>query len=202
KLAHAVGDAAKAMVPGISQGAHLAHEIGRLGDNSAVTAARQENLGGAVHSAARELNVQAASYEHAIGPIDAYIGATLTEYDDLHQLRVALRASGDAIGYKTQKERNSFAAARAYIDQTLKQGDAALAAHKGIDAQIASIQKALPVLEHVKGKTAEYRQELGLLKNILDRLRQEKLIQERVAVTGTGTWRIGTRPFPGQPVPT
>src|SRR5262249_57581514 len=106
-------------------GKHVGGEIGGLGDNSAVTAGKQKYLAAAsftvnkqFYSQQRELNILAGQYERAIGPLDAYIGATLTEYDDLHGLRVALRASADAIGYKTGKERQSFAAAQQYIQGT------------------------------------------------------------------------------------
>src|SRR5262249_54572064 len=44
------------------------------------------------------------------------------------------------------------------------------------------------------------KQELHLLKDILDKLRAEKLIQERVTVTGQGRWSVvGTGPFAGKP---
>ena len=152
---------------------------------------------------AKELNILAAAQEHALTPLENYINANIAEANQLHTLKQDLRASGDAIGYKTQKERTSFSDAQTYIDYTLKQGNAALAAHKGIDQQIASIEHALPVLENVKGKTSAYKQELDLLKGILDKLRAEKLIDEKVHVTGSGNWsltRIGAGPLSSKPL--
>jgi hypothetical protein len=152
---------------------------------------------------AKALNVLAASYEHALTPLENYIGAQITERDDLKTLNQALQASHDKIGLKTQAERASFSAAQQYIKDTTAQGNAALAAHKGIDAQISSIQNALPRLEAVRGKTAAYKQELGLLKDTLDKLRAEKQIQERVEVIGDGSWhltRSGVGPLGSKPL--
>lgn len=152
---------------------------------------------------AHELNVLAAGYIKALTPLENYISANITEANDEKALRAALRASGDTIGYKTQKERDSFSAAQTYISDTIKQGDAALAAHQGINAQITSIKNALPLLESVKGKTAAYKAELDLLKQILDKLRAEKLISEKVVLSGTGTWTILGKngSLPGKPIP-
>jgi len=139
---------------------------------------------------AHALNILAAQYEHALTPLENYIGAQIAERDDLKALNDALKISHDRIGLKTAAERASFSAAQTYINQTIQQGNAALAAHKGIDAQISSIEHALPRLESVRGKTAAYKQELDLLKGILDKLRAEKFVKEFVTVTGTGSWRL------------
>ena len=178
-----------------SPGAGLYQALKLTGIISSTTAGQQQHLGTAVQTAtqrlaaeAKQLNITAAGYEHALGPLETYIGAQITEANDLATLNQDLKKSHDAIGLKTAAERASFSAAQTYIQDTLKQGNAALAAHKGIDAQITSIENALPKLESVKGKTAAYRQELQLLKGILDKLAAEKAIRENIVVTGTGTW--------------
>jgi hypothetical protein len=178
-------------------GAGLYQALKLVGVISSDTAGKQKQAGAAAVVVARQVNAQAAAYIHALTPLENYIGAQITEANDLKALNVALRASHGAIGLKTQAERNSFSAAQTYITDTIAQGNAALGAHKGIDAQIASIDKALPRLEHVRGKTAAYRDELNLLKGILNKLRREKRIQELVTVSGTGVWTI----HPGHGLP-
>ena len=139
---------------------------------------------------AKQLNILAGAYTNALTPLENYIGAQITQRQDLKALNDALKLSHDRIGLKTVAEQNSFNAAETYIRQTVATGDAALAAHKGIDAQITSIRNALPELERVRGKTADYKRELDLLKGILDKLRAERKIDERVVVTGQGSWRL------------
>jgi hypothetical protein len=140
----------------------------------------------------RQLNLLAGGYKNALTNLEGYVNAQIAEGNDLHSLNSALKLSHDRIGLKTQAERNSYAAAQTYIQNTLSQGDAALKAHKGIDAQITSISNALPALEKVRGKTSEYRQELQLLKQVLDKLQAEKLIKEQVTVFGVGHWQVNS----------
>ena len=174
--------------------------LGKVADTTRIT---QDNFGRAAKPTvaillqeASALNKVAAGYEHGLTPLENYIGAQITERNDLKSLNDALKLSHDRIGLNTAAQRNSFSAAQQYIQDTIKQGNSALSAHKGIDAQITSIKNALPALEHVKGKTADYRSELDLLKNVLDKLRAEKLIQEKVSVTGRGTWNVQGLPGP------
>lgn len=128
------------------------------------------------------LNAQKAALETTLGTLNSYVDATITQASDLHSLKQALQASGDRIGYNTDKQRASFSAAQQYIENTTKTADSALAAHRGIDAQISTIRKALPILENVKGKTAAYRAELQTLKSILDKLRAERNIDKYVNI--------------------
>lgn len=138
------------------------------------------------------LGKQNTVLQTTLGTLNNYIDATITQANDLHSLKQALQTSGDKIGYKTQKERDSFAAAQTFIENTDKTAVAALSAHRGIDAQISTISRALPILESVKGKTAAYRAELETLKAILDKLRAEKNITDFVNIVVNGALPIGS----------
>lgn len=135
---------------------------------------------------------QKTALETALGALNSYVDATIAQANNLSSLKQALKSSGDAIGLKTQKERDSFAAAQTYIENTVKTGDAALASHQGIQQQISAISSSLPVLESVKGKTAAYRAELEALKAILDKLRAEKNITDFVNVVVNGALPAGS----------
>jgi len=170
-------------------------ETGRLGKETDVTTSKVHVFAGTTQSViaglkaqAHQLNVVAAQYENALGPLGNYIGATITEKQDLVTLNADLKKSHDVIGLKTAAERASFTDTQTYINQTIATGNAALKTNHGIQGQIDVIEKALPRLEAVKGKTADYKHELDLLKGILDKLRAEKLIQENIRVSGTGSW--------------
>lgn len=127
-------------------------------------------------------------------PLQDYIGATLTQRNDLKNLNDALKTSGDRIGYNTQKQRDSFGAAQTYIQDLENTASKAIAAHKGIDTQITSLENSLPVLERVKGKTQDYRDELAKLRNMLAILRAEKAIGEVIHITGVGDWSLSGAP--------
>ena len=210
-LAGKVKDAFNAFDPGISQLGHIRNLLQEYGKQSANAATAQHSLAAATkltldpadkaaaaawhatqvyQQEAKQLNILAGAYTNALTPLENYIGAQITQRQDLKALNDALKLSHDRIGLKTVAEQNSFNAAETYIRQTVATGDAALAAHKGIDAQITSIRNALPELERVRGKTADYKRELDLLKGILDKLRAERKIDERVVVTGQGSWRL------------
>ena len=170
-------------------------ETGRLGKETDITTGKYKIFAGTTQSVinglkaqAHQLNVVAAQYENALGPLGNYIGATITEKQDLVTLNADLKKSHDVIGLKTAAERASFTDTQTYINQTIATGNAALKTNHGIQGQIDVIEKALPRLEAVKGKTADYKHELDLLKGILDKLRAEKLIQENIRVSGTGSW--------------
>jgi hypothetical protein len=120
----------------------------------------------------------------------AYSNALLTQKNDALNLRTALKASGDSVGFDTQKKRDSFSAANTYINDLVNTAKQAWASGKGIDGQRAAIRQALPLLDSVKTKSKLYWEEVRTLKQWLDKLNAEKNIREVVVVSGSGSWTM------------
>jgi hypothetical protein len=155
-------------------------------------AATTQQAAAAARNEASALKLQATALNTSLGTLQTYVSQTITTRNDLATLNKTLQASGDRIGYKTQKERDSFAAAQTFIGDTIKQGQAAVTSGRGIDAQIRAVQSSLGPLENVKGKTAAYNAELAKLKALLATLRAEKAITDVVNVVVNGARAAGS----------
>src|SRR5260221_397517 len=112
-------------------------------------------------------------------------------------LRTKLALSGGAIGLQTQKQRDSFGAAQAYIKDLGDQATQAVASGKGVDAAMTAIRNGLPLLDSAKTKNHQYWLEVQTLVGWLDKLRAEKAIQESILVSGTGRWSVSNFGMPG-----
>jgi hypothetical protein len=171
--------------------------VDRLGRVSDVSAASV----GHVATAADFANTKIINVRHSVqdlttalskglDPLLNYSNGLITQRDDAKNLAQALKASGNTIGLQTDKQKASFSAANTYIKDLENTASNALAAHKGINQQITSLQNALPALEHAQSHSRLYWQEVRTLINYLDRLRRERDIREAVTVFGTGTWSL------------
>jgi hypothetical protein len=141
-------------------------------------------------AAAAALAKLTGQYNAALSPLLAYTNAIITQRTDADALNKALKTSHDRIGLNTTAQRASFSAAQTYIQDLLNTAGAAVKSHQGIDAQIRSIQGALPLLQNVKGGTRAYRQEVSTLVGWLHKLQAIKLIQEAIHISGTGVWTV------------
>lgn len=150
-------------------------------------AGRTQSEAQAAKDAAAALNAQREAFIKGLGPLNAYVDATITQRDDLKSLRTALQASGDKIGYNTQKQRDAFGAAQTYIKDLENTATQALASGQGVKAQASAIHAALPVLSSVTGKTSAYRAELAALKAIYDQLKNEPNIVKTFTFRTVGT---------------
>jgi SLT domain-containing protein len=137
------------------------------------------------------------AYSAALSPLLAYSNAQIAQADDAVKLQKALKASHDQIGLGTAAQRASFSAADTYIQDLLTTSSAAQKSGRGLDAQISSIRSALPALEHVRGGTRAYWEEVQNLVGWLNRLNAEKAITERVTVFGNGQWTRNATTGPG-----
>lgn len=182
------------MTLGMSEMPRLWKWIGSIGQKSGETSGKMGVLAGSTQSeaqaakdAAAALNAQREAFIKGLGPLNAYVDATITQRDDLKSLRTALQASGDKIGYNTQKQRDAFGAAQTYIKDLENTATQALASGQGVKAQASAIHAALPVLSSVTGKTAAYRAELAALKAIYDQLKNEPNIVKTFTFRTVGT---------------
>ena len=125
-----------------------------------------------------------------LDPLVNYSNALLTQQGDAKNLADALKASGNQIGFRTQKQRDSFSAANTYIKDLENTAQQALASHQGIGKEISSLENSLPALEHAQSHSKLYWQEVRTLISYLDKLRAEKRIREAVTVFGSGTWSL------------
>jgi hypothetical protein len=120
----------------------------------------------------------------------AYGNAVLTSANDAHALRVALRASHDAIGLHTTAQRASFGAANTYIADLANQATQAYKSGHGVDAAMGAIRRGLPLLDSAKTKNRQYWQEVQTLVGWLDKLRASKPINLHETLTGKGLWSL------------
>jgi hypothetical protein len=160
------------------------------GTAAQVTAVKTANL-------AKEVAYLTGVYSKALSPLLAYSNAQIAQAGDAVALNTALKASHDRIGLNTAAQRASFTAANTYIQDLLNTASAASKSGQGVDAQIRSIRSALPALEHVKGGTTAYWQEVQKLVGWLARLEAQKAITQRVTVFGNGQWTVNPVTGPG-----
>jgi SLT domain-containing protein len=169
---------------------HSTSALDAQGNAAAAAAAKTLTL-------AQQVTHLGDAYSAALTPLLAYSGAQVTQADDAASLQKALKASHDQIGLGTAAQRASFSAANTYIGDLLTTSAAAQKSGRGLDAQISSIRSALPALEHVRGGTRAYWEEVQNLVGWLNRLNAEKAITERVTVFGNGQWTRNATTGPG-----
>jgi hypothetical protein len=145
---------------------------------------------------AQQVDRLGGAYSNALSPLLAYSNAQISQANDSAALSKALKDSAGKIGLATQAQRTSFSAATTYIADLLTTASAASKSGRGVDDQIRSIQNALPLLQHVKGGTRDYWQEVQNLVGWLHRLQQQKAVTERVTVLGNGQWVVPSQRSP------
>lgn len=169
--------------------------VASLGQKSGTTSGQMSNLSmttiGAAAAARQEAAAMAAqtqAFIKGLSPLNNYVDATLNSANAEAALKTALKASGDRIGYKTQKQRDSFASAQTYIKNLENEASSALASGQGAKRAASDIQAGLGTLDRAKGKTGAYNTELARLKTLLDQLRAERNIDKfiNIHVNGLG----------------
>lgn len=195
RFEHAAVQAFGQMFPGVKAAKALQDQLGKTGGTTDSTSRKIHGLGTEAQAAAvkvQTLEQQVTGLTNAenkaLSPLLAYTNAVLAQRDDAKKLADALKQSHDRIGLQTDVQRASFSAANTYIQDLLNTASAASASHRGIDTQISSIRNALPMLRNVKGGTKEYWLEVQTLVAWLHKLEFIKFINEKVHVTGSGTW--------------
>lgn len=143
-----------------------------------------------VHAMAQSVQELTNAESKSLDTQLAYSNALIASKNDAVSLRQALKASHDQIGMHTAAQRASFGAANTYISDLEQAAKQAIASGHGASSAASAIRAGLPILDAAKTKNRLYWQEVRTLKDWLDKLRQEKTIQERITVTGQGTWTM------------
>lgn len=197
RFGHAAEQAFQQMFPGVKALGAIQKAADQASSSTSVTSRQVQGLGSSAGAAAvkvlsleQQVNGLTNAENKALTPLLAYTNAVLTQRNDANSLTAALKASGDRIGLNSAAQRASFSAANTYIQDLLNTAAAAQKSHQGIDAQITSIHNALPMLQSVKGGTAQYWQEVRTLVSWLHQLEKLKTIRDVVIVTGSGSWTM------------
>jgi hypothetical protein len=195
EFGHAAQRAFEQMFPGVKVLGAIQKAADHASGSTSATSRQFQGLGDTAGGAAQkvlsleqQVNGLTNAENKALTPLLTYTNAVLAQRNDAGSLATALKKSYDQVGLNTAAQRASFSAANTYIQDLVNTASAAQKSHQGIDAQITSIRNALPLLQHVKGGTAQYWQEVRTLVGWLQRLQQMKLIQEKVHITGDGQW--------------
>ena len=155
-------------------------------DTGAAAQVAAEHIG----NMAQQVSALNTAEGNALSTQVKYMGDVLNTSDAAHQLELALRKSAGRVGLHTQAQRDSFRAADTYIQNLVTQAqDAGTSATKQDEARRA-IERAIPKLEAVKGKTGDYNTALSILKGWLDKLKVEPAIREKINVLGLGQWSV------------
>jgi Transglycosylase SLT domain len=159
-----------------------------------------KGFGTAAHTAAPKIQGLAywvgqanKKYQAGLSALTTYTNDLIGQYNALAALNTALKTSHDRIGLHTQAQRNSFAAANQYIQNTSDTATQAFRSGRGVDAAIRAIKDGLPTLDHAKTKNRAYWEEVRTLHKWLVKLRNLRNIQETITISGNGKWVI-TRP--------
>src|SRR5258708_7794050 len=175
----------------------LASDVGKLcgptdkaGASMHAAIAPAQTLAQQLQSVAAQTTAVMTAQQTALTTQLGYGSAILTSANDAQALRDKLSLSSGMIGLQTQKQRDSFGAAQAYIKDLGDQATQAFASGHGVDAAMTAIRNGLPLLDSAKTKNKQYWQEVQILVGWLDKLRQEKAISEAIHVSGTGVWSV------------
>jgi hypothetical protein len=196
-LAKAVANVNSFMKPGGVLAGAMASALGGIppsagaaGASMGGAATKAQTLASQLAAARAEVTKLTTAENAALSPLLAYTNALITQKTDSVALATALKASSGAIGLNTATQRASFSAAQTYIQDLLSTSAAAVKSHQGIDAQIASLRTALPILQNVRGGTKQYWQEVSTLTDWLHKLEAIKAINKKITMQGDGTFRI------------